>query len=243
MSEPEGFLERWSRRKQEAEQPEAAEPASDPATQSGADAAIEPQEPQEPKEQEPEFDLSTLPSIESITAGTDIRAFLSAGVPQHLTRAALRRAWSADPAIRDYIGLSENSWDFNNPGGLHGFGPLTPADDVRRMVSEVFEGVKQVVVNESDQAAEAQTAASKASPESGAADTTLRAESDMADPDADERLRDRESGLAPTPTNDGSAFRQSSPDTSATVAVQSSDDREPEPEIVPRRRHGSALPT
>src|SRR5262245_31602247 len=57
---------------------------------------------------EPEFDLSTLPSLDSITAETDIRVFLQKGVPPHLTRAALRRAWSADPNIRDFIGIAEN---------------------------------------------------------------------------------------------------------------------------------------
>ena len=31
-----------------------------------------------------------------------------------------------DPAIRNYVGLSENSWDFNAPGGVPGFGPLNP---------------------------------------------------------------------------------------------------------------------
>ena len=31
-----------------------------------------------------------------------------------------------DPAIRNYVGLSENSWDFNAPGGVPGFGPLDP---------------------------------------------------------------------------------------------------------------------
>jgi hypothetical protein len=31
-----------------------------------------------------------------------------------------------DPAIQNYVGLSENSWDFNAPGGVPGFGPLNP---------------------------------------------------------------------------------------------------------------------
>jgi len=31
-----------------------------------------------------------------------------------------------DPAIQNYIGLSENSWDFNAPDGVPGFGPLNP---------------------------------------------------------------------------------------------------------------------
>ncbi|NWG25352.1 MAG: DUF3306 domain-containing protein, partial [Pseudorhodoplanes sp.] len=87
---------------------------------------------------EPAFDLSKLPSLESITANTDIRVFLQPGVPAALTRAALRRAWSADPAIRDFIGLSENSWDFTAPDSVHGFGPLLPTDDVKRMVAEIF---------------------------------------------------------------------------------------------------------
>jgi hypothetical protein len=31
-----------------------------------------------------------------------------------------------DPAIRNYVGLSENAWDFNAPGGVPGFGLLDP---------------------------------------------------------------------------------------------------------------------
>jgi len=70
------------------------------------------------------LDAAKLPSIESIGAGSDIRHFLAFGVPEDLTRAALRRAWSTDPAIRDFIGLSENSWDFNAPDAVSGFGSL-----------------------------------------------------------------------------------------------------------------------
>jgi len=52
-----------------------------------------------------------LPSVDTITVDTDIRAFLKSRVPAELTRAALRRAWSSDPAIRDFIGIAENQWD------------------------------------------------------------------------------------------------------------------------------------
>lgn len=38
------------------------------------------------------------------------------------------RAILADPAIRDFIGLSENAWDFGSPSGVHGFGPLESSD-------------------------------------------------------------------------------------------------------------------
>jgi hypothetical protein len=56
---------------------------------------------------------AALPPIESIGDKSDIRGFLAPGVPVELTRAALRHAWVADPTIHDFVGLSENSWDFN----------------------------------------------------------------------------------------------------------------------------------
>jgi hypothetical protein len=45
-----------------------------------------------------------------------------------LTRAALRRAWTSDPAIRDFIGIADNQWDFNDPNGISGFGRLDAAE-------------------------------------------------------------------------------------------------------------------
>jgi TorA maturation chaperone TorD len=70
------------------------------------------------------FDPASLPPLESIIAGTDIRSFLGSGVPVELTKAALRRAWATDPAIRDFIGIAESQWDFNDPTAMPGFGPL-----------------------------------------------------------------------------------------------------------------------
>ena len=83
------------------------------------------------------FEPASLPPIESINAESDIRAFLKPGVPPDLSRAALRRAWSADPAIRDFIGLVENGWDFNDPNGIPGFGPIN-AGDVANLLSRVI---------------------------------------------------------------------------------------------------------
>jgi hypothetical protein len=83
-----------------------------------------------------------LPPIESIDAATDITAFLRKGIPQELSRAALRRAWSADPAIRDFVGLAENAWDFNDPNAMPGFGPLDySAEQVDALVGRITEGV------------------------------------------------------------------------------------------------------
>ncbi len=53
---------------------------------------------------------------------SDIRAFLEKGVPVALTKAALRRAWTADPAIRDFMRIAENQWDFTDPTSIPGFG-------------------------------------------------------------------------------------------------------------------------
>ena len=144
MSEPENFLARWSRRKAEQEQPadrtpEANEKA-DQQKQSGGVAAEANKE--ENKKEGEEVDLSKLPPIESIGPETDIRAFLQKGIPPELTRAALRRVWTSDPAIRNFIGIAENQYDFATGSDIPGFGPLTPADDVARMVSEIMrEGV------------------------------------------------------------------------------------------------------
>src|SRR5262245_38943576 len=83
-----------------------------------------------------EDSLPPLPAIDAIVANTDIRAFLRAGVPAELTKAALRRAWTADPAIRDFIGIAENQWDFTDPAAIPGFGTLAPNEDLGRLVAQ-----------------------------------------------------------------------------------------------------------
>ena len=80
------------------------------------------------KPAEPAFDLSKLPPLDSITAGTDIRAFLAPGVPPELTRAALRRAWAADPKVRDLWAERLRLW-FPCSGPIPGFGPLEMTDE------------------------------------------------------------------------------------------------------------------
>jgi len=127
MNEKEKFLDRWSRRKREAAEPQAPAEAKAPA---------HPPRPVAKKPPEAPFDPTSLPPIESITAQSDIHAFLQPGVPPELTRAALRRAWSADPAIRDFIGLVENGWDFNDPHGVPGFGPLPAGEDIGQLLAQ-----------------------------------------------------------------------------------------------------------
>jgi hypothetical protein len=158
MTEPDHFLSRWSRLKQDAKRDSEAQ-GDEPSVErvrpieadaptpgaaasgeaSGAEAPRAPEDAETEGQQNPQIDLSSLPPIESIGAGTDIGAFLRKGVPLELTRAALRRAWTTDPTIRDFIGVAENQWDFATGSDLPGFGPLEASDDVRRMVEELFQ--------------------------------------------------------------------------------------------------------
>ena len=132
MTEPENFLKRWSQRKLAERERSKDEHATNQHVPAEHDALAEP--PQTDgmvKANEETFDLADLPAIDSIVANTDVTAFLRPGVPADLTRAALRRAWTSDPAIRDFVGLVENGWDFNDPSAMAGFGTIT-ADEVAK---------------------------------------------------------------------------------------------------------------
>jgi hypothetical protein len=118
MSESENFLARWSRLKRET-----TLEASAVGKQAPAEALQVVDEPPAPA-----FDPASLPSIELIDAATDIRPYLDACVPEELKHAALRSTWSADPAIRDFIGIAEGQWDFNDPASVPGFGVHAAAD-------------------------------------------------------------------------------------------------------------------
>jgi hypothetical protein len=138
MSEPENFLSRWSRRKRVGEAPEKPALDGGPATPAQAGKADAKQSVAPTAPSAPAFDPASLPSIDSIGAQTDISAFLKPDVPSGLRNAALRRAWSTDPAIRDFKGLQENDWNFNDPNGIPGFGELNPGTDVKKMLAQLF---------------------------------------------------------------------------------------------------------
>jgi hypothetical protein len=132
---PSNFLQRWSLRKR------AAEARAHEAGKSSESALAKTSAPSRSFEpgtaQLPAFDPTSLPPIESITAASDVRAFLAPGVPVELSRAALRRVWMTDPVIRDFVGLAENQWDFTKPEGVPGFGALELTPQVRRIIAEL----------------------------------------------------------------------------------------------------------
>ncbi len=140
MSNAEGFLSRWSRRKRESEGEAQSDPSPGPSdadvTLGGGGEAFAPAEGGEPAPAA--FDPASLPPIESISGSTDIRSFLLPGVPAALTQAALRRAWTMDPAICNFIGIADSQWDFTDPTGIPGFGPLTTADEISGMAGQML---------------------------------------------------------------------------------------------------------
>src|SRR5260221_14676611 len=110
----EKFLSRWSRRKQVAAH--AAEPTTSLPDPEGAAAPEQAAGARESESRDPSgtsegapqnssapaFDPASLPPIESITADTDIRASIAAGVPPALARPALLPPWASHPNLRDF---------------------------------------------------------------------------------------------------------------------------------------------
>jgi hypothetical protein len=130
------FLSRWSQRKREAKQPDRDAPAADAEVPTGPVAE---------SEAEPEFDLSSLPKLEDLTATTDITAFLRKGVPESVRNAALRKSWALDPAIRNYVNPAlDYAYDWNTPGGVPGSSEIEAGMDVARLVSQIMGGGESV---------------------------------------------------------------------------------------------------
>jgi hypothetical protein len=230
MSDQEKFLSRWSRRKRDtanenaqAEKPTAGAVDGPPTQETKPDQPIAARPLEADAPPAPEFDLTKLHSLESISANSDMTAFFQPGVPSALKHAALRRAWTADPAIRDFVGLAENAWDFTDPEAMPGFGALDPEYDVKKLVAEIFgEG-------ETDAELPAKTPA--LAPAARPPD-----KSDMsADiPAANEPAKAEPQELASSESNSRSQR-------DGDVATQHGDSNDSLPGIKPRR-HGGAVP-
>ncbi|MFG5121151.1 DUF3306 domain-containing protein [Methylorubrum sp. POS3] len=159
-----GFLSRWARRKEAvrvAEQSATREASLTPTAPSvgdldgatelqaisplpssphGASRAPDDRQtiPELGADAEPDL-LADLPSLDALTPETDLTPFLRSGVPTALRNAALRRMWSLDPGIRDFVSEArEYAYDWNTPGGVPGLGPLLPSDDVKAMLGRLF---------------------------------------------------------------------------------------------------------
>jgi hypothetical protein len=203
------FLARWSQRKRDVAAAEEGAGKSEPVPTAKSDETK--------ATSAPAFDVSSLPSIESIGANTDIRAFLQPGVPAELRAAALRRAWIADPAIRNFAGLQEYDFVFNSPETF-GMGGLAADTDVMRLLADVFG--KQSAAEEARPVTQAskdtQTHARIAENERPAQDAAL----------GEDAEREAAAVTAVESINQNAAQQQDEPEARATKP----------------RRHGSALP-
>jgi hypothetical protein len=134
-----GFLARWSQRKQEAKQPE-------PKPDAPASEADVPSVPVAEVDAAQQFDLASLPRLEDMTGTTDITGFLRKGVPEQLRNAALRKSWTLDPAIRNYVNPAlDYAYDWNTPGGVPGSSEIGAGTDVARLVLQIMGGGEKAV--------------------------------------------------------------------------------------------------
>jgi Protein of unknown function (DUF3306) len=219
MSDEE-FLKRWSRRKQEAKSGEKSAEKSGEKSAGQGSAAPETAEAAPAEPPEAEIDLAKLPSLDSIDAATDITAFLQKGIPAELGRAALRRAWAADPTVRDFVGLAENAWDFTDPNAMPGFGPLqgTP-EQIGAMVERVIGGARETAEKLASELPEKEQVQQKADQEPGVSAPT-------------EALQ--------APVNEVPAPRAQAERVAAAQPEASEEDGDVTP--IRRRTHGGALP-
>jgi hypothetical protein len=206
----EGFLSRWSRlkqaRREEAEPPPpapapAAQAAPDPASPVSAQGTAPPEL---PGEDEPEIDLASLPPLEALTARSDLSQFLRKGVPEALKNAALRRVWSLDPDIRDFIGPADYAWNWNVPGGAPGYmETIAHGPDIEALADRIL-GIGREAGETAPQEAEAGTEAPQPEATVDVAGEETPAPPPAQEPDPATPVAAAVSGAAPLPAGPAS---------------------------------------
>lgn len=221
----ETFLARWSRRKRAAPEArgerdfangpaDAATPAVASAKASGKASVGE------------AVDHTKLPRVDDLRPSDSIEAFLRSGVPEALQRLAMRKAWVLDPAIRDFVEMAENQYDWNVPGGVPGFGDIAPGTDVTALLDQAIGKLARAgegSANDADVTKELRTTAAAEGDQS--LPSVIRPVGAAAGAATDAR-----------PASDAQpAVRSDAPPEKVLVAEQ-------DPGAVRRRRHGGALP-
>lgn len=157
----EPFLSRWSRRKRGggATPVVEAEPDSPPLAPA-TEAEQPPRENTAPVVAGEETPVD-LPDIESLDKNSDYTGFLRDGVPEHLTRSALRKLWRSDPAFAVLDGLNDYDEDFS----------LAFTDAITKTVKTAYKVGKGWVDEDEKAAVEKVEGDSPAADEAGAGDT------------------------------------------------------------------------
>jgi hypothetical protein len=176
-SDDEGFASRWSRLKRRAREEEKAREEAPPPAEVNAEAEeAKPAEGEEPKKP---FDISELPSVESLTKDSDYSGFMRAEVPEDLRQKALRRLWASDPVLSAPEVLDMHNLDYNNV-------PTFPQG-----LKTLFR-VGQGMLDAAEEEAAEKKAAAAAKPEGEDGDT--------ADPDAENAASQRADTVPPSGT-------------------------------------------
>jgi hypothetical protein len=225
-----GFLSRWSRRKQEVRQaerrvdlegthpPEAELPAEALGPEQESLAAAPDEEGLSAEE------IARLPALDELTAEMDLSMFLRKGVPEALRKAALRRMWSLDPKIRDYVSEArEYAYDWNTPGGVPGSGVLPPSDEIARMAARIVGGADPV------EHTAAATPSQHRDHVSSSAHTETYAQAQQEIPSSNEAATLSSSSQDKKPQESEATTQPSPQQESANIALSS-------------RRHGGAMP-
>lgn len=105
MAEREGFLQRWSRRKQTSE-------ADEPSPETKAVALDPAQEEAESKVEAQNRAAAEAVDLESLTYESDYSVFFRKGVPAALKNAAMRKLWTSNPVLACVDGLNDYDEDF-----------------------------------------------------------------------------------------------------------------------------------
>ena len=185
----------------------------------------------------PEIDPATLPKIEDLTADSDIRVFLQRGVPEALRKLALRRMWSLDPEIRDFVEMAENQWDFNKAGGVYGlYQDLEEGSDVSLWLAQAAQSVpnhEQIPKLATPTPIEPAALPSNTIEIATQHDAPAQANESAGPPMQDSSPQDV---AEPIPSDTSQVAEMAAQPSPAAASVQ-------HPCMTSRRRHGGALPT
>lgn len=222
-----GFLSRWSQRKQDAKQSEIGDASARPADEVRPTPA-----PNAESDADEKFDLSSLPKLEEITETTDITGFLRKGVPESLRNAALRKSWALDPAIRNYVNPAlDYAYDWNTPGGVPGSSEIAAGTDISKMVLQIMGGESSSAQQSSD------TLPHSDAPAATSGDSGIALQNSEADLPLHQV---RVSAPSSTTTPVAADFKQTEQD--RIEIVQAVDEIRSNASQHPSRRHGSAKP-
>jgi hypothetical protein len=247
----EGFLSRWSKRKQEVErreverEQEVARETVAPAADTPPEVIVESIEPHDAELHDPEAitpeELAALPPVEEIINPADFSQYLRKGVPHILRNAAMRRMWLLDPAVRDYVDPAlDYAYDWNIPGGVPGNGALAAGFDAKGAAEKFFSTMRGKISSETGEFAEAEEEVlepcDKVPHEEEALTSTMPDDSVHAEPArAEEAGKNFEDDISKNTERD-------------TTLVERGDAATPSPTKktqaveAPARRHGRALP-